>query len=164
MFIGAGIFGLIRTFKLQSNLLSAIGTIIDIYRCSSSESISSATYGAVIEYFDEINNEVYVFESKTCRGFRPTIGNSIKVLYDPSNPGEAYNGSFLGMWLAPIICLGVGSVVICICFVTLLCFCCCGKGNSDGGGETSNGFDQSEPHDTLFPVPEYVHIPILVEA
>jgi hypothetical protein len=66
----------------------------------------------VIEYFDEFNQETYTFTTSTCSSPGPKVGNEIKVLYDPENPGEAYNGSFMGLWLFPLIMGGVGAFLL----------------------------------------------------
>lgn len=98
-----------------NDLESTIGIIVGRSLCSGSSGTGTTTsnsYSAVIEYFDEFNQETYTFTTSTCSSPGPKVGNEIKVLYDPENPGEAYNGSFMGLWLFPLIMGGVGAFLL----------------------------------------------------
>lgn len=100
-----------------NDLESTEGEIIGRKVCSGS---GSQTYGAVIQYYDEINRATYVFTASICSNPGPTVGNTITVLYDPEAPGEAYDGSFISLWLIPFITISLG-LVFCVPFVLLAC-------------------------------------------
>ena len=139
IFFVAGIAFLISSIGKQNNLIETTGRITDSYPCGSSGNNGSRTYGSVIEYFDEINGETYTFSSDSCSSWRPTIGNSIKVLYDPDKPGEGFDASFVGMWLAPVLLLGAGSIVLCVfCGLLLRSFCCVGGSSNEEGVVTTH--------------------------
>ena len=44
----------------------------------------SETFGAIIEY--EVQNTTYTIEPSSCSDPGPTVGNEIRVLYDPDDP------------------------------------------------------------------------------
>ena len=98
------------------NLSSTDGTIIDTKTCSAGGNSGGTTEAAVIEYFDPVNNATYQFTTSSCSNPGPTVGKTIKVLYDPEVPGEAYDGSFFGLWLLPLIIIGIG-----VCFLIGCC-------------------------------------------
>ena len=94
---------------------STEGTIVDIYECSSD------TYAPVIEYYDAYNDATYQFTHTTyCDSIKPTVGKSIRVLYDPEIPGEGLLGSFSALWLLPIITLSAAGIAF---IVTIACVC-----------------------------------------
>ena len=92
-----------------NDLESTIGIIVDDSLCSGKS--PSEKFLAEVEYFDEFNQETYTFTASIWSAC-PKVGNEIKVLYDPENPGEAYNGSFMGLWLFPLIMGGVGAFLL----------------------------------------------------
>ncbi len=138
-----------RSRTLLSEFVSTEGIIVDRITCSSGS--GDRTYAAVIEYFDEFNQETYQFRTSSCTNPGPTVGNSITVLYDPENPGEAVNGSFLGLWLLPLVLFGLGS--ICLCVLTFgICRVCCRGG---GGEAPQTNFGETpgpKPTETAPPV------------
>lgn len=83
----------------QINFISTEGTIVDRRSCGDDD-----LFAAIIEYYDEYNQQTYQFQSSNCYNPGPTVGNPIKVLYNPENPGiSAVDASFLGLWLTPLI-------------------------------------------------------------
>ncbi len=118
-FSGAGAFLMTSSINKQNTLLTTSGTIIGTSYCGCSSSgpttgACRGTYAAIIQYFDEINEQSFTFTTDSCSNPGPTVGNSIKVLYDPNVPGRAYDGSFIGLWLAPLICLLIGVGMCCV--------------------------------------------------
>jgi hypothetical protein len=61
----------------------------------------TTTYSPTIEYI--VNGISYQFKSSVCSNPRPSVGSSIKVLYDPDDPSDARDGSFTSLWLGPIV-------------------------------------------------------------
>lgn len=128
VFGGLGVFLLTSSINKQSTLMTTSGTIIGTSYCGCSSSGTTGgacrgTYAAIIQYFDEINEQTYTFTTDSCSNPAPTVGNGIKVLYDPNSPGRAFDGSFMGLWLAPLICLLVGFCLCCASSVFVLKAC-----------------------------------------
>jgi hypothetical protein len=101
------------------NLSSTEGTIIDTKSCSG----NGNTEAAVIEYFDPVNNSTFQFTTSSCSSPGPTVGKAIKVLYDPEFPGVAYDGSFMGLWLLPLIVFGIAVIALIGCCTSLYRVC-----------------------------------------
>ena len=154
IFFGVGIVLYTTSIGRSGTLVATTGTIIDSYYCGSiSGNKGGATYGPVIEYFDAFNDETYTFNSNTCTSWLPTIGNSIKVLYNPDQPGQAFDASFVGMWLAPALLTGVGIIVLGVFWI--LCCCYCSSSSEEGVATTNeDGFGPDDP-DGLTPATVY---------
>jgi len=122
---GAAVLG--SSVHKSNNYAETMGTIIDLRNCGSSCSGSnsnrgnsnscSETYGAIVEY--TVDDTDYVIELSSCTNPAPTIGNDIKVLYDPDDPEEGVNGSWVGLYLAPTILLAIGIPIFCT--ITVMC-------------------------------------------
>lgn len=104
----AGAYLLAGVMDEVNTWVSIDGTVIDTNYCGCKSSGSSygctTTYSPVIEYF--VEGIRYQFESSTCSN--PSVGDSIKVLYDPNNPVDARDGSFTSIWLGPLIAFLIG--------------------------------------------------------
>ena len=143
--------------RQQRTWISVDGTIVDTVLCSRGTSTSSGrngdgksnpTYAPVIEYRIEndgssIKNR---FRSGPCSWPPPRVGNTITVLYDPEDPFNAVNGSFVALWLAPIVLL-----LIAPCFCCLSCLpgtsrTCFDGYNSGSGGDRGQGYSHSHHH------------------
>jgi len=115
--IGGG--GLLSSGIDKSNNFSeTMGTIIGRRSCGTSGNNDGETFGAIIEY--EVQNTTYTIEPSTCTNPGPTVGNEIRVLYDPDDPQEGVDGSWVGLYLAPTILLVIGIPV----FLTITVLCC----------------------------------------
>ena len=114
--VGAGAGGLLLSSAIEkvNSWESVIGTIIDTESCpctstggnkpgisSNRPTNCSPSYAPVVEY--DVDGTTYQFTSNSCSSPGPTVGSDIKVLYDPENPGEAVSGTFVDLYLAPII-------------------------------------------------------------
>ena len=89
----------------KQNWSEVTGTVIGVNRCSGS---GSATYSAIVEY--EVDGQIYQYIGSSCNSMKPTIGNDLRVVYDPENPSQGANGTFLGLWLVPIIAIGLAII------------------------------------------------------
>jgi len=129
---------LLTSWEKSKNWLSVTGTIVDTVYCGCSSSNNNnnssctRTYSAVIQYI--VDGITYTFNTTSCSSPGPKVGNDIKVLYDPSNPSTGVDGSFVALWLAPMILLPLG---VCSCF-----FCCVALFKMMAGNKTDpdNGF------------------------
>jgi hypothetical protein len=154
MLLGFGVGGgvLANSITMNNNFESVTGTIIDRVSCGQSCSTSSSgnrscstTYAATIEY--AVDGTTYQFTTDSCSNPGPTVGNDIEVLYDPSDPSDAVNGSFLALWLLPIIFLPLGLTgCLCLCGITFK------KLSSASGTDTpvDNGFGPSPADENPF--------------
>ena len=127
-----------------NNLESTEGQIVGTSICYGSGS-SNDTYAAIIEYYDKINKQTYEFTTSHCSNPGPKVGNSIKVLYDPENPGEGYDASFVGLWLAPLAI----SLFALAFWVTCCIFACKARKMFLGPPEPSNNtIEQASPSES----------------
>jgi len=133
--IAGGVVFTMGSIDKLNNLVSTLGTIIGTELCSSTTP-GSDTYSAIIEYYDSYNNATFVFTAEHCSSPPPTVGNSITVLFDPEEPGVGFDGSFLGLWLFPIILFGFG--VATIIFFTFLACCFCKARSVPQGAKIDN--------------------------
>jgi hypothetical protein len=149
--LGLGVGGatFANSWDKNSNWDSVTGKIIGRNSCGESCSSSSSgrrscstTYSAEIEYM--VDGNTYFFTTQTCSNPGPTVGNDIKVLYDPNDPGKALNGSFISLWIMPMIFLPIG-IICCICLGGVLTKKFAGSGMS---APADNGFNvgASEPY------------------
>mmetsp|Transcript_7278 Transcript_7278/g.9253 ORF Transcript_7278/g.9253 Transcript_7278/m.9253 type:complete len:291 (+) Transcript_7278:314-1186(+) len=120
-FIAGGITTTVDTNAKLDEWLYTNGTIIDRIYCG------DRTYRAVIEY--TVKNETYVIYPSSCSQPGPKVGNGIKVLYDPENPGEAVDGSFIGLWLLPILLFSFFACTTCGWIST--CWISCTRKDAD---------------------------------
>lgn len=99
-----GVVTLVNSFSKQS-WAEVTGTVIAINQCSSGGSNNSRTYSATVEY--EVDGELYQYTGNSCSSMKPTVGNELRVVYDPDDPSKGANGTFAGLWLVPIIAIGL---------------------------------------------------------
>jgi len=144
----------------KQNWAEVTGTVIGINTCANNGGSSNSggtTYSATVEY--EVDGQTYQYTGNSCSSFKPTVGNESTVLYDPEEPSVGANGNFAGLWLVPIIAIGL-SIIICgvgICTVQKL-----RKTNNsanpsgqsmDTGNATSGGMGMasSQPASSTYP-------------
>jgi len=109
-FIIAGAFALILGILKCNGHVKTTGTIIGTRNCN------ERTSGAIIEY--TVDGTKYTINSGVCGSQGPTVGNDIRVLYDPAYPQEGLDASFIALWLFPLIFLGIGiPSLICQCYI-----------------------------------------------
>lgn len=112
IFIISGVATLLPSIEKNDTYTETMGTIIGAYDCG-----SNGDTGPIIEYM--VDGNTYIIESSIC-GSALAVGIEIRVLYDPDNPQEGVGGSFVELWMAPILCLLVG-IPMCCCSSVLLC-------------------------------------------
>jgi len=120
---GAGLLD--SSIDKSNNYSETTGIIIGTRSCGQSCSNNngnndgcSETFGAIIEY--TVNNTTYIIEPSSCSDPPPKIGNDIRVLYDPDDPQEGVDGSWIGLYLAPTILLVIGITT----FLSIVVLCC----------------------------------------
>lgn len=111
----------------SNNYSETTGIIIGIRSCGRScsnnnnNNTCSETFGAIIEY--TVNDMTYNIEPSSCSDSPLKVGNNIRVLYDPDNPQEGVDGSWIGLYLDPTILLVIGitaflSIVVLRCIAS----------------------------------------------
>lgn len=118
--LSVGIGLLVRAIEFTSKYENVVGLIIatESCGCSGSSGSCSATYRPVIEYY--VDDTRYEFTTDSCSNPAPRVGRDIKVLYDPMDPGEAVSGTFVSLWMTPIIAIPIG--IACCGFICSLIF------------------------------------------
>lgn len=110
-------FGVYYFAKTKSFLIRAVttqGKILDLKEHSSGDGV---VYRPVFSFVDNAGKEHKIHSTWGSYPPRYEIGDSISVLYDPRNPGNAKIDSFLNLWLHSIV--GWTGGIICI-FMGLL--------------------------------------------
>ena len=96
----------VPSIKKSNSWKTAIGTIIEVDSCG-----TNGYTNGVAEYTTANENQFKV--NIVCSGFSKEVGDEWEVLYDPSSPDMAVDGSFYNLWTIPLIFLIV-SIVWCI--------------------------------------------------
>ena len=94
----------VPSIKKSNSWKTAIGTIIEVDSCGNGDTNGVAEYTA-----NENEFNVNIF----CSGTSKEVGGEWEVLYDPSSPDMAVDGSFYNLWTLPLIFLIV-SIAYCI--------------------------------------------------
>ena len=149
--------GITVGFKAQRQItwISVDGTIVDTVLCSTGTSSgrngdgqSNPTYAPVIEY--RIENDgasvTHRFTSNTCSWPAPRVGNTINVLYDPEDPFNAVNGSFVALWLVPIVLFFMATCFCCLPFIPGTSRNCFDGYNMGSGGYHGHEYGQNQHH------------------
>ena len=116
IFIAIGGAFLFFSISRLSNQTTTTGVIVNVETSSDSD---GTTYRPVIEFTAD-DGFTYTFTGRIGSSSRPTVGNSIEVLYDPADPQGATEKTFSNLWLFPIAFGGFGLI-----FLLLMAF---GKG------------------------------------
>ncbi len=125
LIVGAGLLfagNYIRqsTAKEIQLLRSAQGVVVDIETVRSKRS-NSDSYKVVIEYRPENSDPVQFRPGFSgAQSLLPKKGDTVEVLYDPANPEAARLNSFLDLWMAPTILMGMGGIFALLGFGGLL--------------------------------------------
>ena len=107
--IGAG-FG-IRSVQCARSALEADGVVVDLRRAGKGGS------RPVVEY--RVGDQVRSVEgSISTKPPAYSVGDKVRVLYDPANPPDARINSFVERWLFSVIFGGVGILFLGVPFVT----------------------------------------------
>jgi hypothetical protein len=107
LFLVPGLFGLGRSLRLRMKGLFTFGTVTVVNGMGRSRHLSIS--------FESLNKKTFVVTN----GFLPSfilyqVGDSVPVLYDPSNPAMAVIANFDTMWLLPLILVGCGILPVLI--------------------------------------------------
>jgi hypothetical protein len=138
--LGTGIGILVSNIEKSKNWISVMGTITGSSYCGCSSNNNGSynscqdEYASVVEYI--VDGVTYTFTSN-CSSGQPSMGKDFKILYDPADPGEADSGSFVGLWLLPLIFIPIGLSALCLLCIT------CFKRSSASLPEGDNGFGDS---------------------
>ena len=141
----------------QITWISVDGTIVDTVLCSTGTSTSGGrngdgqsnpTYAPVIEYRIENDGSsvTHRFTSNTCSWPAPRVGNTINVLYDPEDPFNAVNGSFVALWLVPIVLFFMATCFCCLPFLPGTSRKCFNGYNMGSGRYHGHGYGHNPHH------------------
>jgi hypothetical protein len=111
VFMAVGIFFGRDSIELRNNGRQATGEVVDIDTSRGSK--GGTTYAPVVR-FTPVEGDPITFVGKVHSSSRPRIGEQVRVLYDPRDPGGAQIDSFEQMWLFPMVFGGVGFLVLAI--------------------------------------------------
>ncbi|HEX9060963.1 MAG TPA: DUF3592 domain-containing protein [Clostridia bacterium] len=119
IFILTGSVLIINQILFLNKACSAEGTVIDMKMSKGKGHDKDTTFAPVVQ-FKLTEGENITFTSSV--GSSPPqfkIGDSVKVLYNPDNPGNAEINSFLSLWFLQIIFLFIGMVFFIISIIGL---------------------------------------------
>ena len=133
LFIAIGGAFLFFSISRLSSQTTATGVIVDISQ--SRDSDGDTSYRPIIEFVAE-DGRTYAFTGRIGSSSRPTVGNSIEVLYDPADPQGATEKTFSNLWLFPLAFGGFGLVFL----VTMVI----GRNRGWGGGRQSTMSDEDK--------------------
>ena len=96
-----GVYAAYTSWQLQSNGVTAPGTVVRLSERSDAEG-GCCTYVPVIDF--NVNDQVYTFEGDNA-SYPPAyeVGEQVNVRYDPTNPNTAQIDSFFERWIFPIL-------------------------------------------------------------
>jgi hypothetical protein len=105
LFFGAfclwGVYGAYVGWQLETKGQTAPGTVVRMEESNSSEG-GCCVYSPVIEF--RANEQVYSFEGDTASDPpQYSVGQQVRVRYNPANPGTAQVDSIFDRWLFPLI-------------------------------------------------------------
>ena len=118
IWIAFGVFFFIDAKLFSSESYSATGTVVElkkVRRLSNSTSRSTShvtTYYPVVRYQTKNGKNVTFTSSSGSYPSPYKRGDRVTILYDPENPKKARIKSFRSLWLAPILCFGIGGILI----------------------------------------------------
>ena len=116
IWIAFGAFFFINTKFFSSKSYRAAGTVVElkeVQRSSTSTSKSSSiSFYPVVRYETEGGKHVSFTSSSGSYPSPYKRGDRVTVLYDPKNPQKARIMSFRSMWLAPVLCFGIGGIML----------------------------------------------------
>lgn len=105
--LGGAYFLYQNTQEFLGSALSAQGSVIELARSYSSDSI---TYAPVVE-FTTRNGQAITFTSSTSSNPPSySVGESVEVFYQENEPRKARINGFFSLWGASTILAGIGSV------------------------------------------------------
>ena len=92
LFIG-GAFTLAVRIIREVSWIKVDGTIVDVESCGCDS--EGCEWRAVIT-FASTSGEDTTFSSSACTSYEPTVGDDIPVLFDPEDPTNSIDASFMG--------------------------------------------------------------------
>jgi len=102
--LGIGIWALVVSISKQQ-WPEVYGTIIGIDDCGIRNTQGMSEYSATVEY--QVADQMYQLIEECSSSNKGTIGNKMRVIYDPNDPSEGFDGSFYGLWLFPMQIIGI---------------------------------------------------------
>jgi hypothetical protein len=117
VFMGVGIYFGQDTLTFSRTAQHATGQIVDFEE--SRDSDGDRTYAPVITYAPAESDPI-TFTGSIHTSSRPTIGEQVKVLYNPKNLRDARIDSPVDLWLLPGVFGGMGFIFTAIAAGTLL--------------------------------------------
>ena len=96
-----GVYALSTAYKLETSGSTTTGTVIEMEESSTNEG-GCCVYSPVIEF--QVNGQTYTFDGGNASD-PPAyqVGETVPVIYDPSDPNTAQINKWSERWLFPII-------------------------------------------------------------
>ncbi|MTC71622.1 MULTISPECIES: DUF3592 domain-containing protein [Providencia] len=108
LFLLGTAFSLYSSMNMTKNGVETTGIVTDLDVSVSED--KSKSYFPIIEFTTQDNQKIEFRSSMGSSSYRGSIGQSIDVLYDPTNPHDAVINSFFGIYALSIFC-GIFGVV-----------------------------------------------------
>lgn len=106
--LGYGIFLILRSIRLRSKGVFAIGTVKEVRITQRAPNIFVS--------FETLHGRTVVFKAGGWSGINTSpfyqVGNPVPVLYDPKDPTNAVVYSFDFMWVLPLLITGIGFIFV----------------------------------------------------
>ena len=96
----AGLYFAFQSWQLVSNGSKVDAVVVDL-EYSPKPSSGGRPAAPIYEY--TVDGQTYTFRSKTKSNPHPLIGDHQTLLYDPKNPANASEDTFMDLWLLPAI-------------------------------------------------------------
>jgi hypothetical protein len=109
VFFGLGAYLISQSYLAARSGIDAVGKVVDIRTSRSSK--GGVTYSPVIEFVSR-DGQTHRFTSGYSSSWRPEIGKSEPVIYDPARPEDAIEKSAFQMYVFPGIFAAVGLLVL----------------------------------------------------
>ena len=100
--VAVGLFGIGRSLRLRMKGSFTSGRVTEA---------NGVGRGRRIRISFKAQNKKTFFFSRGITFRRYEVGDSIPLLYDPSNPTDAVIYNFDTMWFWPLLCLGAGILI-----------------------------------------------------
>lgn len=122
--LGGGIFSFFRQRAKIAQFLRAEGVVIELIgkRAGQEFVVGRTTEGVKIEpkvlyrpkvqFTTESGRSIELVGRVASRPARYKIGERVRVLYNPHNPGEAHLNSFVGLWFVTLMLIFFGLMMI----------------------------------------------------
>jgi hypothetical protein len=116
--LGGGAYVLLKRQRTPENRSAATGVVVELRKVYSPRYY---VWRPVVEFQTQYGQ---VIQFQATHGTRPSlysVGQSVKVLYDPRQPEQAEIDSWLTRWFVPGLMLGFGALWLIVGLITFAC-------------------------------------------